>query len=322
MAACGFLAWAYGEIDDADRLLVEAIELLRPLDETVSIAILLYVSALVAQAKDEHDRAQRFLEEALPLFRDASGTTPFVPHVLGALGSVVYRQHGNIDRAEMYFVEALEQFRQLDNAYGIGTTLSSLGRIARDRGDYGRAATLFAESLNLHWEDGDKVRIAGCLNGLAIVAALSRQPERAARLFGVAEALREAIGAPVPRHLGQYARALGMVRQALREHVFAAAWAAGQTLPLIDAVREAAALSSAPGHVTTAQTTLEERYGLTARELEVLRLLPGGHTNREIGERLFVTERTAATHVQNIFGKLGISSRSEAAAFAVERGLA
>jgi ATP/maltotriose-dependent transcriptional regulator MalT len=322
MAACGFLAWAYGEIDDADHLLAEATGLLRPLNETVSIAIVLYVSALVAQAQDEHERAQRFLEEALPLFRDASETTPFVPHVLGQLGSVVYRQHGNIDRAEMHFVEALEQFRQLENAYGVGTTLTSLGRIARDRGDYGRAATLFAESLNLHWDDGDKVRIAGCLNGLAIVAALSRQPERAARLFAAAEALREAIGAPVPRHLGQYARALGMSRQALGEHAFGEAWAAGRALPLIDAVREAAALSPAPGHGANAQTILAESYGLTARELEVLRLLPRGLTNREIGDRLFITERTAATHVQNIFGKLDIGSRSEAAAFAVERGLA
>ena len=322
MAACGFLAWSYGEFDEADHRLAEAIGLLRPLDETVSIAIVLYVSALVAQAQDEHARAQRFLEEALPLFRDASETTPFVPHVLGALGSVVYRQHGNIDRAEMYFSEALEQFRQLDNAYGVGTTLTSLGRIARDRGDFGRAATLFAESLNLHWEDGDKVRIAGCLNGLAIVAALSRQSVRAARLFGAAEALREAIGAPVPRHLGQYARALRMARQALGEHAFTEAWAAGRTLPLIDAIPEAAAVSPASDHSAPLQTTPAERYGLTARELEVLRLLPRGLTNREIGDRLYIAERTAATHVQNIFGKLDISSRSEAAAFAVERGLA
>ena len=322
MATCGFLAWAHGEFDHADQLLAEAIGLLRPLDATVSIAVVLYVSALVAQARDEYDRAQRFLEEALPLFRDASETTPYVPHVLGQLGSVVYRQHGNIDRAEMHFVEALGRFRQLENAYGVGTTLMSLGRIARDRGDYARAATLFSESLNLHWDDGDKVRIAGCLNGLAIVAALSHQPERATRLFAAAEALREAIGAPVPRHLGQYPRALGMARQALGEPHFGEAWAAGRSLRLIDAVQEAVSLATAPGQDAAMRIDPAERYGLTARELEVLRLLPRGLTNREIGDKLFITERTAATHVQNIFGKLNIGSRSEAVAFAVERGLA
>ena len=62
--------------------------------------------------------------------------------------------------------------------------------------------------------------------------------------------------------------------------------------------------------------------GLTPRESEVLRLLPLGLTNREIGERLFVTERTAAKHVENILAKLGVGSRAEAAAFAVAHGVA
>ena len=53
----------------------------------------------------------------------------------------------------------------------------------------------------------------------------------------------------------------------------------------------------------------------------MLRLLPRGLTNREIGEALFITERTAATHVQNIYAKLGVGSRSEAVALAVEQDL-
>jgi DNA-binding NarL/FixJ family response regulator len=63
-------------------------------------------------------------------------------------------------------------------------------------------------------------------------------------------------------------------------------------------------------------------FGLTSREREVLRLLPRGLTNKEIGAELFITERTATTHVQNILAKLGVSSRTRAAAVAVERGLA
>ncbi len=56
--------------------------------------------------------------------------------------------------------------------------------------------------------------------------------------------------------------------------------------------------------------------GLTARELEVLRLVAVGKSNREIGEALFISEHTVARHVQNIFGKLGVSSRTAASAFA------
>ena len=60
---------------------------------------------------------------------------------------------------------------------------------------------------------------------------------------------------------------------------------------------------------------------LTERELEVLSLLGRGSSNKEIASALLITERTARTHVSNILGKLGLSSRTQAALYAVERGL-
>jgi DNA-binding CsgD family transcriptional regulator len=61
--------------------------------------------------------------------------------------------------------------------------------------------------------------------------------------------------------------------------------------------------------------------GLSPRELQVLRLLATGITNRAVGEQLFLSERTVARHVSNIFGKLGVSSRAAATAYAYEKGL-
>ena len=60
---------------------------------------------------------------------------------------------------------------------------------------------------------------------------------------------------------------------------------------------------------------------LTSREVEVLRLLAAGHSNREIGAELFIAPKTASVHVSNILGKLGASSRTEAAAIAHSNGL-
>ena len=61
--------------------------------------------------------------------------------------------------------------------------------------------------------------------------------------------------------------------------------------------------------------------GLTAREVEVLALVASGKTNRAIASELFLSEKTVARHVSNIFMKLGLSSRSAATAYAYEHGL-
>jgi DNA-binding CsgD family transcriptional regulator len=65
-----------------------------------------------------------------------------------------------------------------------------------------------------------------------------------------------------------------------------------------------------------------DAHGLSERELEVLRLVAAGKTNRAIADDLFLSERTVDRHVSNIFTKLGLSSRAAATAFAVEHGLA
>jgi DNA-binding NarL/FixJ family response regulator len=61
--------------------------------------------------------------------------------------------------------------------------------------------------------------------------------------------------------------------------------------------------------------------GLTRREVEVLRLIAAGRSNRQIADELFLSERTVARHVSNILGKLGLANRASATAFAFEHGL-
>jgi DNA-binding NarL/FixJ family response regulator len=69
------------------------------------------------------------------------------------------------------------------------------------------------------------------------------------------------------------------------------------------------------------RTAADPVFGLTTRELEVLQLLVAGRMNREIADRLFISESTAGVHVSNILGKLGVARRTEAAAVAHELGL-
>ena len=65
----------------------------------------------------------------------------------------------------------------------------------------------------------------------------------------------------------------------------------------------------------------EDAHGLTGRELEVLRLIAGGNTNKSIAAELVISERTVDRHASNIFAKLRVSSRAAATAFAYEHKL-
>jgi DNA-binding NarL/FixJ family response regulator len=87
-------------------------------------------------------------------------------------------------------------------------------------------------------------------------------------------------------------------------------------IEIAGADRKGAIAEAAP-----AETTASDAHGLTAREREVLALLVEGHTNKRIAEQLFISESTAGVHVGNILGKLGVSSRTEAATVAARLGL-
>ena len=82
-----------------------------------------------------------------------------------------------------------------------------------------------------------------------------------------------------------------------------------------------AALGAVPDRTRVDAQLERAPYGLSARELEVLRRVAAGETNRAIAAALVLSERTVDRHVSNIFVKLGVSSRAAAAAFAYERGL-
>ena len=89
----------------------------------------------------------------------------------------------------------------------------------------------------------------------------------------------------------------------------------------LEAAREVFATLGAAPDLARLDASGVHRYGLTTRQIEVLRLVSAGKSNREIAATLVISEHTVARHVQNIFAALGVSSRTAASAFAFEHDL-
>jgi non-specific serine/threonine protein kinase len=203
--------------------------------------------------------------------------------------------------------------REHDLAGTVPSLLHNLGCVALRRNDARRALRLFRESLALFRDQGDRRGVADCLEGVAGAFGALRQPERAARLFGAAERLREATGSPAwPANASDVARGIDSVRQALDPVAFARAWGDGRRWAVEQAVSQALAAERLDRGADDE---------LTPREREVALLVAQGRTNRQIGERLVITEGTARLHVKHVLGKLGFQSRAQIAAWVAARGI-
>jgi non-specific serine/threonine protein kinase len=121
--------------------------------------------------------------------------------------------------------------------------------------------------------------------------------------------------------LAQVENHIARARAALSRKAFEAAQNEGRAMTLEQAVDYALGLAGAEEATDQQRGKRQTHDALTVREIEVARLIARGLSNREIATTLFVSERTAEGHVQNILDKLGFDSRAQIAAWAVEHGL-
>jgi DNA-binding CsgD family transcriptional regulator len=328
LGSASLVASMQGEVGRGTELAREAVELAeRSGDRAGRVWGLLMLSfaeryranhkVALAHAETAVEEARRLDDDALPPF--------LLAFVLGRLGQETY-ELGDLSRAEAFLEEALDHWRRLGRPWGIGVVLGKLADTAQARGHEARAAALYRESLE-YWRGQDnELGTVEVLTGLARLAGKKKgRPEAAVRLFSAAEAVQRQVGltlAPAVRAKNEWA--LSTARAELGEEAFDAAWSAGGNLPLEQAVAEAHTVAVESGRLLRAELDTRPSGALGAlspRELEVLKLVAAGLTNAQAAQELFLSPRTVNAHLNSIYHKLGVSSRTAATRFAVEHGL-
>jgi non-specific serine/threonine protein kinase len=305
----------------ARALAHDSLALFRELDDRWgSVAASCSLGKAMLNLRLDMSQARSLLEDSLAGAREL-GDAWCIARAANILGDLA-RGQGEYDRATALFEEALTLFRRLGQSLHVPLVLHNLGQVAALRGDARLGTDYVSEGLVLLRDLGDRRGEGFCLAGLATMAALLGQPERAARLFGAADALHAAAGVTMEwPDCEVYERQRATTQVQLGAAEFTAAYDAGAALPHQQAIAEGLAFaaevrSAAPGNSPPA-----DALGLSPREREVLRLLVEGHSNPEIAGALFISHKTVRNHVTNILTKLGVESRTAAATFAVRHDL-
>ena len=334
LAMLGQVALLQGKPDAACELSAESVRLFREVGEHWGLALALCHLGKAMVELGDPVAARPLLEESAKLFRVA-GDRQLLAQSLNALGLVALQQ-GDYSGARSQFEEALAVARETGAEQNLAEALTHLGTLALQVSDSQQSAALYQQSLALNRVLGNRDGIAEDLAGLAEVASLLGQPERAARLFGAVEALREASNIKLsPLRRAAYDRTVGGIRVHLDESAFRAAWSHGRGMPLEQAIAYASetkdelpngtAEPQANGEdaLSSPRRAMQQHFGgLTPREREVARLVTQGKANRAIADELVVGVSTVEAHISHIFTKLGFSSRTQIAAWAVDKGLA
>jgi predicted ATPase len=229
--------WAYYEADYARAISLEeqSLKLFRELENRWGICESLTWSGMALIDKGDHQQAAPLLEESLRLARKA-GISNEIHFALWQLSDVALAR-GDFEQATTLLEESLALCKEIKNPQGIAWLLGALGRVALQKRDYKQAISYHKEVLAQYWERGDELRIAEGLEQLADASAVYKQPERAARLLGAVESLRESIGAarqPFERQWQE--NRLEAIHSQLDEAAFAALWAEGRAMTLEEAV--------------------------------------------------------------------------------------
>ena len=331
----GYVALWQGRYTEAREALAESITLSAKEGE---LFFTLWSNLFLGEAdafEGRDDQAREQLEQVIRWSTRLRLRTQ-AAEALGFLGLLALRQ-GNVEEAHTRLAENVQLRTDVGDAQGLAWAEIWQARAELACQNLSEARRLLSAGLGRAIQAHSRLYTTMGLEALGHVVAAQGEPEWAAQLYGAADALREAMEAPLPPvERPDYDRRVAAVREALGAARFRAAWARGRLMTPWQAFtsgqdeRLVTALSDQPSSVlspsskpdTTEDIHLQDDVvRLTRRELDVLRLLAQGLTNAQIAEELVISPLTVNAHVRAIYRKLPVGSRVQAARYAQDHHL-
>jgi non-specific serine/threonine protein kinase len=312
----GTSAYIQGDYATAFLLLDEALTRARREGNIQVLARALLQLGFASPLRGNPRAAIELFTEAEMLFRELDQPAEAAIALVG-LGQMA-RVFGEYDSAEQYFERSLAIGRETGAPSTISQALQCLGSVAVMRGDLTRATTYLCEAVPLLVELENGVFLGYCALHLAQVALLQGDGRRATMLLGAADGLwRFDKKAIFPTYRDLWRHACDAAAANLGEGSFANTFAAGQSLSLEEAA--ACAMAVAEPRQLGPHRSAPPSDSLTRREREIVALMAAGLSNRDIADRLVITEGTTEVHAKHILSKLGFKSRTQVAAWFVQR---
>jgi predicted ATPase len=232
----GWVAVEREEHEQATRLFEEGLALSREMRDTYWLASSLFNLATVSHSLGDYERATELYEESMDLFR-AQGDKQGLSAGLNNLAMLVFSK-GDLGRAAQLTEEAVALSMEIGGIRGaVSIGLYNLGWMALLQDHLGRTADLYRESLSLSWDARLNPVVQWALEGFACLAGAKGEAERAARLWGAAQALHETKN--IPRDIDFLAEAdarISAVRSSMGEEAWEEALRKGRAMTLDEAV--------------------------------------------------------------------------------------